>query len=355
MTGTPLAFADAPPRHAESRTIDVLTDVLRAVRLTGAVFLSSRLTAPFGITAPKRYDPLMPMARLRHVSVFHLIVNGECTIETASGGRRRLAGGDVVLLPFSSEHRLWNGEPSTFISPASVARPGPIDGIWTVNHGGGGAETRMVCGFIESSEFLFAPVFRALPELLIERTGDHKTGALIASTMCELLTLMDAATPGTQMMLGRMMEILFVEMLRRHVGRLSAAGSGWLGALNDPVVGRALQLLHADPARKWNVADLAREAHTSRTVLAERFNALLGRPPIEYATCWRIQLAADRLRHGRDAIAAVAADVGYESEAAFARAFKRVTGISPGRWRGGAGDSAPLMPLELKTPLLPCS
>ncbi len=356
MTGTPLAFADAPHRRAyraPAPPLNVLSDVLRAVRLSGAVFLSSRLTAPFGITAPKHYDPRIPMARLRHVSVFHLIVSGECTIETASGGRRHLAGGDVVLLPFSSEHKLWNGEPPAFISPASVARPGPIEGIWTIDHGGSGAETRMVCGFIESSEFLFAPVFRTLPELLIERTSDQKAGALIASTVRELLALIEAATPGTQMMLGRMMEMLFVEMLRRHAGRLSAADSGWLGALNDPVVGRALQLLHEDPARKWNVAELAREAGASRTVLAERFNALLGRPPIEYATCWRIQLAADRLRHGREAIAAIAADVGYESEAAFARAFKRVTGISPGRWRNGAGDSPPLMPLEMKTPLLP--
>ena len=353
MTEAPLAFADAPTRRLRSPPLDVLADVLRAVRLTGAVFLTSRLTAPFGITVPKRYDPCMPMARLRHVSVFHLIVSGGCMIETRSGDRRRLTAGDVVLLPFSSEHKLWSGEPAAFVSVTDAARPGPIEGVWTADHGGGGAGMKMVCGFIESSEFLFAPLFRTLPGILIENTGAHKAGALIASTVCELLSLIDAAAPGTQMMLGRMMEILFVEMLRRHAGRLSADGSGWLGALNDPIVGQALQLLHMDPARKWNVADLAREAATSRTVLAERFNALLGRPPIEYVTCWRIQLAADRLRNGREAIAAIAADVGYESEAAFARAFKRVTGISPGRWRNGEGDSAPLMPLALKTPLLP--
>jgi len=353
MTATPLAFADPPPRAAIQPTLDVLSDVLRAVRLTGAVFMNSRLTAPFAITTPKRYDPSMPMARLRHVSMFHLIVSGELTIETASGQQERLTAGDLVLLPFSAEHKMWNGEPTPeFVSAANLCRPGPLDGLWTIDHGGGGAPTRMVCGYIESSEFLFAPVFRTLPELLIEHTADETVGALIAFTVSEILSLLDRATPGAHVMLGRMMEVLFLEMLRRHGERLTADGSGWLGALSDSIVGRALQLLHADPGRKWNVADLARESGTSRTVLAERFNALLGRPPIEYATCWRIQLAADRLRNGRDAIAAIAAEVGYESEAAFARAFKRVTGFSPGRWRDGAADSAPLMLLQLHRPLV---
>jgi len=196
----------------------------------------------------------------------------------------------------------------------------------------------MVCGFIESSEFLFAPLFRSLPELLVERTDEDRIGALIASTVREILALVDAARPGTQMMLGRLMELLFVEVLRRHATRLPAGSKGWFAALNDPVVARALVRVHANPARRWTADDLAREAGTSRTVLAERFNALLGRPPIDYVTSWRIQLAADRLRNGRDGIATIAAEVGYESEAAFNRAFKRVTGITPGRWREGAGD-----------------
>jgi AraC-like DNA-binding protein len=149
-------------------------------------------------------------------------------------------------------------------------------------------------------------------------------------------------------MLGRMMELLFVEVLRRHASRLPAGSKGLLAALNDPVVGRALQLLHGDPARRWTADALARAAGTSRTVLGERFNGLLGRPPIEYLTSWRIQQAADRLRYGKDGIARIGADIGYESEAAFARAFKRVTGMTPGRWRDGGGDSRPLMPLQFK-------
>jgi AraC-like DNA-binding protein/mannose-6-phosphate isomerase-like protein (cupin superfamily) len=348
MTETPTSFAKAPFQgsSAPSPGADVLSDVLRAVRLTGAVFLSARFTAPFGILSPKRFDPGLPMAHLRHISVFHLIASGGCTIELASGQRRKVTAGDLILVPFADQHKFWNGDAEALTAVPAVLHKAPIDGVWMAGHGGGGAETRMVCGFIESSEF------RTLPEMLVEHTGDQKLGALIASTVREILGLIDTAAPGTELMLGRLMELLFIEVLRLHAGRLPEGGTGWLSALNDPIVGRALQLVHGNPARKWTAADLAREAGTSRTVLAERFNALLGRPPIDYVTGWRIQLAADTLRNGRDSIAAIAANAGYESEAAFARAFKRVTGVSPGRWRDGEGDSPANMPLQMKTPLV---
>jgi AraC-like DNA-binding protein len=348
MTGTPLSIAEAPAASA-----DVLSDVLRAVRLTGAVFLSARFTAPFGILSPERYDPRMPMAHLRHISIFHLIVAGGCTIETAGGERRDLMAGDLVLLPFTQAHKFWNGQTCEMVFAPSLVRRGKLDGVWTVDHGGGGAETRMICGFLESQEFLFAPLFRSLPEIVVENAEDQKLGAMMSSTVREAVALVEAATPGAQMMLGRIMEMLFVEVLRRHSARLPGDRTGWLPALKDPIVGRALQQVHKDPARKWTVEDLARETGSSRSVLAERFTALLGRPPMDYVVCWRIQLAADRLRNGSAGIAAIAGEIGYESEAAFSRAFKRVTGLSPGRWRDGAGDSEPLMPLQLNRPLIP--
>jgi len=353
MTRTPPSFADTPFRENTPRSRDLLSDVLRAVRLTGAVFLSARFTAPFGVITPQRFDGAMPMAHLRHVSVFHLIAAGECTVETASGHRRKVVAGDALLLPFADQHRFWNGDTNEIVFASDVVKRGPVDGLWSVNYGGGGAETKMVCGFVESSEFLFAPLFRTLPEMLVEHINDGAVGSLIASTVQEVLALAETATPGMQMMLSRMMEMLFTEVMRRHAQRLPSNSTGWLAAVNDPVVGRALQLVHMDPARKWSADALASEAGTSRTVLGERFNALLGRPPIDYVIGWRMQLAADRLRNSRDGIAAIAADVGYESEAAFNRAFKRVTGISPGRWREGAGDSPPLMPIQFGSPLVP--
>ncbi len=182
-------------------------------------------------------------------------------------------------------------------------------------------------------------MFRSLPPLLVERTGDDKVSAIIASTVREILLLADTAAPGTELMLGRLMELLFVEVVRRYASRLPDSATGWFAALNDPIIGRALQLVHRDAARHWTVDQLARAAGTSRTVLAERFNAILGQPPIEYVAGWRMQLAAERIRNCGDSLAAIAADIGYKSEAAFNRAFKRITGVTPGCWREGAANA----------------
>jgi AraC-like DNA-binding protein len=339
MIETPPSFTETPERPAGA---DLLSEMLRAVRLTGSVFLNGHFTAPFGLISPNRYDPSLPMARMRHVSIFHLIASGRCTIETASGVRNDVKAGDILLMPFADRHLIWSGDAPQMVEAPSLLRQDPVEGIWNVRHGGGGAETRIVCGYIESSEFLFTPLFRSLPELVIERSSEGRVGALIASTVREILDLADAATPGTQMMLSRLMELLFVEVLRRHVARMSADGNGWFAALSDPIVGRALQSVHADPGQRWTAESLARAAGTSRTVLTERFNALLGRPPIDYVTSWRIQLAAERLRGSELSIARIAAEAGYESEAAFNRAFKRITGVTPGRWRDGS--DTPMFP-----------
>ena len=332
MIQTPSSFADTPARSA---AVDLLSEMLRAVRLTGSVFLNGSFTAPFRVISPKRFDERTPLARLRHISIFHLVAHGRCTFQTATGKRHDVGTGDILLIPFADNHTFWSGSATETVSALDVVRPGPIEGMLTMNYGGGGEETRLVCGYLESSEFMFTPVFRTLPEALVEHTGDGKIGELLASTVREIVALVDAATPGSQIMLGRLMEMLFVEVLRRHIARLPAGSQGWFAAINDPIVSRALQLIHADPGKRWTAESLAREAGSSRTVLAERFNALLGRPPIDYVTSWRIQLAADRLGRGTDSIAGIAADVGYESQAAFNRAFKRVTGMTPGRWRGG--------------------
>jgi AraC family transcriptional regulator, alkane utilization regulator len=343
MSETPPSFADRPPAG------DVLADMLRAVRLTGAIFLRASFTEPFGVLSPQRYDPSIPMAHLRHVSVFHYVATGGCSIETAGGQRRDLVAGDLVLLPFAAEHKLWRGE-AEFVPASNSVHQDAKEGVWSFTHGGGGTETRFVCGFIESAEMMFAPMFRTLPEMLVDRADDEAVGSGIANTIGDLLAKVESLTPGAEVILGRMMELLFVELLRRHAGRLPPGSKGLLAALNDPIVGRALHLMQADPGRRWTTDELAREAGTSRTVLAERFSAVLGKPPIEYLTSWRIQLAADRLRNGKDPIARIAVDSGYESEAAFNRAFKRVTGLTPGRWREGGGDSPPLMPLQFGWP-----
>jgi AraC-like DNA-binding protein len=331
MTGTPPSFAGTP--KAAPADHDVLTEMLRAVRLNGSVFLNACFSEPFGILSPKRYDEAAALAHLRHISIFHLIAEGTCTVELKSGERRTVSAGEILLLPFADSHRLSNGHaPETAFAP-DLVRPGPLKGMWGIDYGGGGQKTRMVCGFIESSEFLFAPVFHTLPRILVDRTGDGEVSALLTSTVRQILQFTDKAAAGSELMLGRLMELLFVEVLRRYAAQLPHGSKGLFAALSDPVVSRALQFVHADPARRWTVEDLARESGCSRTVLAERFNAVMGQAPIEYVTSWRMQIASDRIRNTDESLAAIAADVGYESEAAFNRAFKRVTGITPGRWR----------------------
>ena len=238
---------------------DVLAEMLRAVRLTGAVFMNARFTAPFGVISPKQYDERMPMARMTHISIFHLIASGGCTIELATGERSTISAGDILLVPFAAAHKFWNGENVEMALAADVIRPSPLKGMWCVNYGGGGEETRMVCGFLESSEFVASPVFRTLPPLHVDRMNDDKVSAVIASTVKEVLALADAAEPGTEFTLGRLMELLFVEVLRRYAARLPTNATGWFAALNDPIVGRALQFVHADPTCRWTVDRLARE------------------------------------------------------------------------------------------------
>jgi AraC-like DNA-binding protein len=167
--------------------------------------------------------------------------------------------------------------------------------------------------------------------------------SLLASTVRQLLAEVEALQPGSREMLGRMMEVLFFEMLRRFIGRLPAGSIGWLGAVADPIVSRVLQRIHNEPMRDWTVEQLAAEVGSSRSVLAERFKAILGKPPIQYLSEWRLQLAGNLLSDGTRSIAEVAGEVGYESEAAFSRAFKRHRGTSPGLWRQAHGPAYPLM------------
>ncbi|MBL0899992.1 MAG: cupin domain-containing protein, partial [Reyranella sp.] len=213
MTATPPSFAKTPPT-------DVLADMLRAVRLTGACFLKASFTEPFGVLSPRRFDATVPMAHLRHVSVFHLITANSCMIETTNGHRQQLNTGDIALLPFVAEHKLWRGDRPNFVPASQVVARHPKEGVWSFSHGGGGTETQMICGFIESAELMASPMFRSLPELVIERAGDHMVDRGIASTIGALTAQVESLNRGAEVVLGRMMETLFVEILRRHVEQL---------------------------------------------------------------------------------------------------------------------------------------
>lgn len=322
---------------AETPAGDVIADVLQGVRLNGSVFMDGRFAAPFGVISPSRWNEGTPQARLHHVSVFHFIAEGACTLAMPGGTETALSAGDMILLPFTPEHRFWQGDHDGFVDAMELISPGTIPGVMLCQKSGSGVETRLICGFLESAELMATPLFRSLPPLIVQRASDGQVAGPIATAAATLIRELEgAATPALQLILGRLMELLFVEMLRGHAAALPDDAKGLLAASRDPLVSRALTALHREPARKWTVDGLADTVGTSRSVLGERFTGLLEMPPMEYLTGWRMQLASNRLRGSREPLAGIAADVGYDSEAAFSRAFRRVVGISPGAWRQAA-------------------
>lgn len=334
MTGTPPLLIETPNAGALTHADDLLSDLLRVVRLSGSVFFKAECGAPFvlGSEGCTLVERLLGGLRPRHITVFHLVAEGKCWLDRPGYERVLLEKGDVMMLPFGDYHELGSGE-APVVAASSLAMQLREGVMMPMRHGGDGERTTLVCGFVQSGDLFFNPVFRDLPSLLVERTAQEPVTSLLASTVRQLLAEVDALRPGSREMLGRMMEMLFFEMVRRYIGNLPAGAQGWLGALSDPLVGRTLQLIHADPMRDWTVDQLAAAAGTSRSVLAERFKAVLGQPPMHYLAGWRLQLATNLLRDVTRTIADVAGAVGYESEAAFNRAFKRHLGVPPGVWR----------------------
>src|SRR5882757_1226951 len=202
-----------------------------------------------------------------------------------------------------------------------------------MRHGGGGAATRFVCGYLACSRSVCRPLLEALPRLLRIPIGDGPAAVLLRELLRMGVRESSASRPGAGSMLAKLSELLFVEAMRRYSENLPPEGKGWLAGVRDAHIGRALALLHGEPGRAWTVDDLAREVALSRSALGERFAALVGEPPIQYLMRWRLALAAQTLRSGGDAIGRVAERCGYESEAAFNRAFKREFGMPPAAWR----------------------
>ena len=327
------------PRPAPAGSFDVLSDLLRVVRLSGAALFRGDLSAPWAlktVDSTKIAHILLPKAK--RLLSFHLVAEGRCWIALPGCHRVQLACGDIVVLPYGDAHTMGSDSGHEPVPVAGLLRDVTWNsGLPVVVHGGGGETTRMICGFVHCDELLFNPLLKTLPALLHINTEAEPEESLLAGSVRHLIGEAHSARAGSACLLARLSELLLVEVLRRHMTALPPETVGWLSAMNDPLVGRALQLLHADPAYGWTVNSLARQVGASRSSLASRFNALLGQPPMRYLIGWRLQLAAELLRDGAIGMAAIAASVGYASEAAFNRAFKRYTGEPPAAWRDRAG------------------
>lgn len=340
----PLASQRSPACMSWSmESVDVLSDLLRVVRLSGAMMFRGELSAPWSLETPESAQVARTLSsHARRLVLFHVVAEGQCRLDLADGQRLHLVGEDVIVFPYGDRHMMSSDglqEPQSEPQPVTAllqTAQATEEGLAIVAHGGGGVLTRLVCGYVQCDEAMFSPLLKTLPPLLHARAADAGTTSLLATTVRQLIAAAQASQAGSACLRSRLAELLFIEVLRRHIVSLPAETIGWMGALNDPMVGRALQLLHARPAERWTVDGLAREIGTSRSQLGTRFKARLGQPPMHYLACWRLQLAAQLLREGVPGMAVVAARVGYESEAAFNRAFKRHHGEPPATWRARA-------------------
>jgi AraC family transcriptional regulator, alkane utilization regulator len=338
--------------------MDVLSEVLRVVRLSGAIHFCGEFTKPWAFsTSP----PDMLAARLKvpegSVTPFHVVVDGSCLVTSGKLPPVRIEAGDVIIFPRGDQHVMAS---DAGIAPVPIkdiySQPGS-DRITVLKYGGGGAPARFICGFLHSDQ-QFDPLLKSLPSLLCVRGRSDvfvletldDTGRRLqpierrqeaewwqASLRC-LISESAAPGPGNRAVIARLAESLFVEVLRWQF-RYAAQGQGWLAGLHDPQVGRVLSLLHALPERPWTVDELAKEAATSRAALAKRFVDLVGQSPIQYLAGWRMHVARHLLRESTLGIGDIAGRVGYESEAAFNRAFHRIVGSPPATWRQAKDSS----------------
>ena len=313
--------------------MDALSDVLRAVRLTGAIFFDIQASEPWVAETPSGQaivDAMFPGSD--HLVCYHVITRGSCWACVPGEPPMRLAAGDIIVLPHGDTHVL-SSTPGLRRTPDMTLYRMPADGKLPISISMGdphGEPVHFVCGFLGCDARPFNPLLTALPRVIL--VSGQAGGALAAYVK---FALAESKEPrmGGQCVLGRLSELMFVDVVRHYLETLPADRTGWLAGLRDPFVGRALAAFHRDPAADWTIESLAKSIGLSRSALAERFTLFVGQPLMQYMTNWRMQLAANHLLSGVDSIAAVANRVGYESEAAFSRAFKKSVGAPPSQWR----------------------
>ncbi len=313
--------------------MDVLSDVLGVVRISGSILFWSEFCSPWAIETPdtREHRPA-PLEDARRVMPFHIIAEGTCWARCAQTEPLEFRAGDVIVLPYG-DSCIMNDRPGRRPRPQL---PPPLI-RWegtppTFRVGGDGERTRVLCGLLQVDDVLGHPLLARMPPIF--RVRPRQAFPRLQAIVSYALEEAESARFGTVCTLNRLTEIMFIEILRQYVEEPPADGmTAPLAALKDPVVGEALALLHREPASRWTIATLAREAATSRSVLADRFRRLVGCPPMTYLARWRMQLAARRLRDTRESMNGIAASVGYQSVPAFNKAFKRQFGEPPGSWR----------------------
>lgn len=320
--------------------MDALSETLRIVRLVGAIFLQGRFSAPWCYQSPSA-DAAAPLLEpgAERVVIFHLITDGECHVELGDAPPLHLVAGDAVLFTQGDAHRMAS---TPGLPPAQGARLNEVLARRPrrLAYGGGGARTRLVCGYLACDARLARLLLTGLPRVLRVHVRGSEAGDWLEASLRYALAQGRSPQPGAEGLLAKLAELLFIEMLRLHMNTPGEGRSGWLAGMGDPVVGAALHGMHQQPARAWTLEELARHAGSSRSVLAERFQRLVGSAPMQYLTQWRLLLAANLLRHSSAQLARIAEQVGYQTDTALSRAFRREYGAPPAAWRRSQGSSA---------------
>jgi AraC-like DNA-binding protein len=318
--------------------VDVLSDVLRAVRLTGAVYFDLELSSPWVAEAPNsREIAAIVMPGAQRVIEYHVIARGTCWGHAVGQEPMCLREGDLIVFPQGDSHVL-SSSPGMRRQPdvSMYTRTGaPLPFVQEM--GGGGPErVRVICCFLGCDERPYNPLLSSLPSVIhLQAHGTHATTGWISTLLNVAVRESGSARAGTENVLARLSELMFVEAIRRYLETLPPTQMGWLAGLRDPIVGQALTALHGQATEAWTVERLARLVGLSRSVFAERFTEMVGQPPMQYLALWRMQLASRLLTEGAQ-VGEAASAVGYESEAAFSRAFKKLVGQAPATWRRSA-------------------
>ena len=320
-----------------SLAVDVLSDLLKTVRLSGAAFFDIAANAPWAVASPPR-DAILPkiLPGADHLIAYHVVTAGACFATIAGGEPITVQAGEVVVFTQGDPHVMSSGPgmraPPTTADVLEVAAAAQLP--FRINHAGTSeGSTNLVCGYLACDARPFNPLLEALPPVIkggdARARNDGHLGHFIRFAVAEAAE----KRAGGETVLTKLSELMFIEVVRGHIASLAAGNAGWLSGLRDPVVGKVLSLIHSSPREPWTIDRLAKESGVSRSVLAERFAELVGLPPIQYLAKWRMQIASKLLSGGTSNLASVAFEAGYESEAAFSRAFKKMVGVSPSVWR----------------------
>jgi AraC-like DNA-binding protein len=318
---------------------DALSDLLRTVRLTGAAFFDVAASDQWAIESPSR-EQILPkvLPGANHLVAYHVVTAGHCFASPKGGTPVALETGQVVVFTDARSHVMSShpGLPGipTSANAIEIATAGELP--FCINCGGDGpVSTRLVCGYLACDVGPFNPLFDHLPTVITAGRSGREVGWLEQFVRYAVQEASQKRT-GHEIILTKLSELMFIDVLREYIEALPPQERGWLAGLRDPFIGKALSLIHAKPAHAWTLDELAKLIGQSRSVLAERFADLVGIPPIHYLSKWRMQIAAELLKRGTKSLSEIAAEVGYESDSAFSRAFKKTTGVAPSAWRRGS-------------------